>query len=90
MTISSLYGYFCKLLAYQFLADKSKASVASGLGVNPFFVADYERAAKNYSVGKLKSIFGYLREYDLKSKGVDRGLATEGELLKELVFKILH
>jgi DNA polymerase-3 subunit delta len=90
MTVSSLYGYFCKLLSYQFLADKSKASVASELGVHPFFVTDYERAAKNYSAGKLKSIFSYLREYDLKSKGVDRGSATEGELLKELVFKILH
>jgi DNA polymerase-3 subunit delta len=90
MTVSSLYGYFCKLLSYQFLTDKSKGSVASALGVHPFFVGDYERAAKNFSVGKLKSIFSYLREYDLKSKGVDRGSATEGELLKELVFKILH
>jgi len=90
MTISSLYGFFCKLLTYQFLTDKSKTNVASALGVHPFFVGDYERAAKNYSIGKLKSIFGYLREYDLKSKGVDRGSASEGELLKEMVFKILH
>jgi DNA polymerase-3 subunit delta len=90
MTVSSLYGYFCKLLTYQFLTDKSKASVASALGVHPFFVSDYEREAKNFPVNKLKSIFNYLREYDLKSKGVDRGSATEGELLKELVFKILH
>jgi DNA polymerase-3 subunit delta len=90
VTISSLYGYFCKLLTYQFLADKSKGSVAGALGVHPFFVGDYERAAKNYPVGKLKSIFSFLREYDLKSKGVDRGSATEGELLKELLFKILH
>jgi DNA polymerase-3 subunit delta len=90
MTISSLYGYFCKLLIYQFLTDKSKGNVASELGVHPFFVGDYERAAKNFSAVKLKAIFSYLREYDLKSKGVDRGSATEGELLKELVFKILH
>lgn len=90
MTVSSLYGYFCKLLSYQFLSDKSQKTVASELGVHPFFVGDYERAAKNFTVGKLKAIFGYLREYDLKSKGVDRGSATEGELLKELVFKILH
>ncbi len=89
-TVSSLYGYFCKLLSYQFLSDKSKMSVASELGVSPFFVDGYQQAAKNFSVGKLKAIFGYLREYDLKSKGVDRGSATEGELLKELVFKILH
>jgi DNA polymerase-3 subunit delta len=90
MTVASLYGYFCKLLSYHFLTDKSQKSVASALGVHPFFVGDYERAAKNYSAGKLKAIFGYLREYDLKSKGVDTGSASEGELLKELVFKILH
>jgi DNA polymerase-3 subunit delta len=88
MTVSSLYGYFCKLLTWHFVPDKKAA--ASAMGVHPFFVAEYERAAKNYNVGKLKSIFGYLREYDLKSKGVDNGSATEGELLKELVFKILH
>ena len=64
--------------------------VAAALGVHPFFVGDYERAAKHFSVGKLKSIFSYLREYDLKAKGIDRGSATEGELLKELMFKILH
>lgn len=88
VTVSSLYGYFSKILVYHFLTDKKTA--ASALGVHPFFVKDYEMAAKNYSVGKLKSIFSYLRDYDLKSKGVDSGSATEGELLKELVFKILH
>jgi len=90
VTVASLYGYFSKILIYQFLADKSKTSVASALGVNPFFVGDYERAAKGFTVGKLKAIFGYLREFDLKSKGVDRGSASDSELLKEMVFKILH
>lgn len=90
VTISSLYSFFCKLLVYHFLPDKSKSAAASALGINPFFVGDYERAAKNFSPEKLKRIFSYLRDYDLKSKGVDRGSATEGELLKEMVFKILH
>lgn len=90
VTVASLYGFFCKLLSYHFLTDKSKNTVAVTLGVHPFFVGDYERAAKNFSLGKLRAIFGYLREYDLKSKGVDIGSATEGELLKELVFKLLH
>lgn len=90
VTVSSLYGFFTKVLVYHFLQDKSKGSAASALGINPFFVGDYERAAKNFSPAKLKAIFGYLREYDLKSKGVDRVSATDGELLKEMVFKILH
>ncbi|MBL7884761.1 MAG: DNA polymerase III subunit delta [Bacteroidia bacterium] len=88
VTMSSLFGYFTKVLLYHFVPDKKTAPAA--IGVSPFFIKEYEIAAKNYSPAKLKSIFGYLREYDLKSKGVDSGSATHGELLKELIFKILH
>lgn len=90
VTLSSLYSYFSKLLMYHFTPDKSKNNIASALGVNPFFVQDYERAARNFPVQKLRAIIGDLREYDLKSKGIDSGSVPEGELLKELVFKILH
>lgn len=90
MTLSSLYGYFTKILVYHFLSDKSKFSAAQALGVNPFFVDGYSRAAQNYNTSKLKLIFGYLKEYDLKSKGVDNSSIDNGELMKELMFKILH
>ncbi len=90
MTVSILYGYFCKLLLYHYLPDKSNKAVTTGLGVPFNFVDDYKLAGKNYDLSKLKRIFSYLRDYDLKSKGIDRGSASEGELLKEMVFKILH
>ncbi|MGZ4097630.1 MAG: DNA polymerase III subunit delta [Bacteroidia bacterium] len=90
MTVSSLYGYFSKILKYHFLPDKSKFAAAASLGVNPFFVDGYSKAAMIYNTSKLKSIFGYLKECDLKSKGVDNNGISNGELLKELVFKILH
>ncbi len=90
MTVAILYSYFCKLLTYHFLTDKSKNNVVKVMGISWNFVGDYEVASTFFSVSKLKSIFSDLREYDLKSKGVDSGSATEGELLKELVFKILH
>lgn len=88
--LASLYSYFSKILQYHFLSDRSKFSVAAALGVNPFFVEGYSKAALNYNSSKLKQIFGYLKEYDLKSKGVDNYSISYGELLKELVFKILH
>ena len=47
-------------------------------------------ASQKYSPKKLVKIISYLREYDLKSKGVNNASATDGELLKELIFKILH
>jgi DNA polymerase-3 subunit delta len=90
MTIGTLYSYFSKLLIYHTLENKSPNTVASALKVGPYFVGDYEMAAKNYSLGKLVDIINYLREYDLKSKGVDSGNSDGGSLLKELIYKILH
>ncbi|WP_317898834.1 DNA polymerase III subunit delta [Aurantibacillus circumpalustris] len=90
LVLISLYGYFSKILKYHFLQDKSKFAAAQALGVNPFFVDGYAKAALNYNSSKLKLIFSYLKEIDLKSKGVDNSGVTYGELLKELVFKILH
>lgn len=89
-TITILYGYFSKLLVYHQLKDKSRNNVAAALSVNPFFVKDYQVAARNYNIGKLTSIISLLREYDLKSKGVNNISTNDGELLKELLFKMLH
>ncbi|MCB0807037.1 MAG: DNA polymerase III subunit delta [Bacteroidales bacterium] len=89
-TVFILNSFFGKLLIYHQLADKSRNNVASALSINPFFVKDYQAAARHYSKGKIANIISYLREYDLKSKGVDNVSATDGELLKELLFKILH
>ena len=90
LVLISLFGYFSKILKYQFLQDKSKFAAAAALGVNPFFVDGYAKAAQNYNSLKLKQVFTYLKECDLKSKGVNNSGVTYGELLKELVFKILH
>lgn len=89
-TILMLFGYFSRLLIFHQLTDKSRNNVASALSVSPAFVRDYEVAARNYSPVKLAQIISYLREYDLKSKGVNNVSASEGELLRELLFKILH
>ncbi|MCX6235778.1 MAG: DNA polymerase III subunit delta [Bacteroidetes bacterium] len=88
--VSILYGFFIKVLMYHHLADKSKNAVATALSVNPFFVQDYSNAAQNYSPAKITTVISLLREYDLKSKGVDNVTTPDGGLLKELVYKILH
>lgn len=90
LTISSLYYFFSKVLVYHFLKDKSKKNAASVLRINPFFVGDYEMAAKNYSAKKVVEVISFLREYDLKSKGMGNVSSSHGDLLKELVYKILH
>lgn len=89
MVMANLSAYFTKILKYHYLPNKGDA--AKELGVNPYFVKDFETAARSYSLPKTFEIIGLLREYDLKSKGVDStGNTTDGELLKELLFKMLH
>lgn len=90
MVISTLYGFFTKILIYHYTPDKSNKNIASQLGINPFFVGEYNTAAKNYSIKKAVKVIEYLREYDLKSKGVDNTSTSGGELMKEMVFKIMH
>lgn len=89
MILPLLYSYFIKIMLYHQLEDKSKA--AKVMGINPYFLRGYEVAAQNYKLGKLASCIGYLYDTDLRSKGIrNTGSITDGELLKELVFKIIH
>ncbi len=90
LTITSLYFFFNKILIYHFLKDKSRQNAASKLKVNPYFLKDYEMASKKYNPKKVVQIISLLREYDLKLKGVGNVSTTGDELLKELIFKIIH
>ena len=90
VTIASLFSYFTKLLTYHYLADKSKNNVAAMLKINPFFVRDYESSASKYNARNTVEIISLLRTYDMKSKGYGDISSTPGDLLKELVYKILH
>jgi len=90
VTLSVLYSFFSNVLKLHYTKDRSKNNVASVLRVHPFFVQDYHTAAQNYPIKKSVKIIEYLRDYDLKSKGINNSSANNGELLKELLFKILH
>ncbi len=90
LSLASLFGFFSKLLLYHYLPDKSKNNVAASLKVNPFFVKDYESAAARYNVKKTVLIISLLRTFDMKSKGFGDPGTEPGDLLKELVYRILH
>ncbi|MGK0458683.1 MAG: DNA polymerase-3 subunit delta [Polaribacter sp.] len=89
MTISLLNGYFTQLLLFHGLKDKSKNAVARSLGVNPYFVEEYFVASRNYPMRKVAQVITFLRDADVKSKGVGANQSSE-DILKELLFKILH
>lgn len=90
VTTAILYNFFSKILQYHSLGDKSKNNVASKLGVNPFFVKDYALAAKNIPMKTASRNIALLREADSKSKGVGAANVPQGDLLKELLVKIMN
>ncbi len=89
-TLITLYNFFTGVMGYHFTKDKSAKSVAAALKIKPYFVKNYETAARNYPTKKISKIIEALKEADLKAKGVDNTSASHGEIMQELVFKILH
>ena len=86
MTVALLYSFFNKLLKYHALPDPSAAPKV--LGVNPYFIKDYQVAARNYPMKRVSAIIKGIRKVDLKSKGVGAQNMSQGDLLKELLITI--
>lgn len=89
VTVTLLHNFFSQLLQYHGMSDHSSKNVASTLGVNPYFVKEYQTAARNYPMKKVSQIISYLREMDLKGKGVGGASLSQADLLKELLVKII-
>jgi DNA polymerase-3 subunit delta len=90
VTTSLVFSFFVQLLKYHGLKDKNPNNVSKVLGVNPFFLKDYDTALKNYPTRKVSQIVGSLRDIDLKSKGVGANALPQSDLLKEMLFKIFN
>ncbi|WP_046757579.1 DNA polymerase III subunit delta [Kordia jejudonensis] len=90
VTVSLLFNFFSQLLQYHGLRDHNAKNVASVLRINPYFVKEYQAAARNYPMKKVSGIVATLREMDVKSKGVGASNLSNGDLLKELLVKIMN
>ena len=88
--IAPLFTFFSNLLMYHYMPVKTQAIVAKELGINPYFVKDYETAARRYPAGKVFLIIGYLRDTDARLKGINNPSAKDPDLWKELIYKIMH
>lgn len=88
MINATLFGYFNKIYMLHHLGPRDNA--ASVLRIPPFYMKDYQVAAANYGPEKIERIFSYMREADLKGKGVHNPSTDAGSLLLDLVFKILN
>lgn len=93
LATAPLYTHFYRILKYEAALLKnpamSKADRAKLLGVNPYFMEEYDVAARNYPIRRCMKVISLLEEYDFKGKGGGSGEASQGDLLMELVSKIL-
>jgi len=90
MVLSQLFSFFSNLMMYHYLPDKSTAVVTSELKISSYFIKDYIQAAKVFNAWKTMNIISNIRETDARSKGIDDTGTESVDLMKELVFKILH
>jgi DNA polymerase-3 subunit delta len=90
VTTGLIFTFFVKLLKYHGLKDRNPRNVAAVLGVNPFFLKEYDVALKNYPMKKVSQIVASLRDIDVKSKGVGANALPQSDLLREMLYKIFN
>lgn len=95
MAVSAIFTHFSRILRYAALKEggrrPDRTEIAAALqGVNPYFWKEYDVAVANYPVRKAMAAISLLCDYDYKGKGGDAGEATPGELLVELVLRLLN
>jgi DNA polymerase-3 subunit delta len=88
--VALLFSFFTKLLLLHHSQDKNKESLSKLLQINPYFVSEYTTAAQHYALSQVIANIEHLHQADLQLKGINYAAIPEGEILKELVFKLMH
>ena len=91
MTLSLLFNFYSNLMLSYYSPEKTEQGIASWLGLkSPCAARDYLTAMRRYNGVKTMQIIGEIRYADAKSKGINNASMSDGDILRELVFKILH
>lgn len=90
LILPALYRFFAQLLLFKSFPAGNPKVAASKMGINPYFLKDYQEAARNFNQKKIAKIMTSLRKADVRSKGVGGTKLSNFEILQELVFEILH
>lgn len=91
VTLSLLFSFFSNLMLAYYAPEKNEQGIANMLGLKSAWLSrEYITAMQKFNGVKTMEIIGEIRNADAKSKGVDNTSLTHGEILRELVFKILH
>lgn len=87
--VAFLFSFFSKLLAASQCSDKTEKGLVSTLKISPYAAKDYLTALRQYPPEKIVYTISSLKNADLKLKGVDSGSDTEGQVLRELIYRIV-
>jgi DNA polymerase-3 subunit delta len=89
LLLPSLYGFFSKVFMVFGAGTNDEKTIATTIGVNPFFVKDYLQAARLYSYAGVERALLLLHQYNLKSIGVGSINTDDGSLMKEMAVKMM-
>jgi DNA polymerase III subunit delta len=90
VVIGNIFNLFFKLMRVHFSNNKSNEALSQLLKIHPFAVKELLNASKIYPPKMISRNISYLYEYDLKSKGVNNTSFTKADLMKELIYKLMH
>ncbi len=88
--VAYLYSFFSKLLIASNATDKSEKALVSELKVSPYAIRDYNLALRSYSTVKVIANISHITEADLKLKGVNTGASDDGQIFRELVWRLMN
>jgi DNA polymerase III subunit delta len=90
VVISSLYNYFSNIYMLQFLKNTNDAEMVKTLKLRTeFFLKEYKETLRHYNRPQTEKVIHILKQYDLRSKGMNNDSASDGELLREMTYKIV-
>lgn len=88
--VAYLYSFFSKVLMATQASDKSDKGLVSELKVSPYAARDYTLALRQFQQQKVIENISSLKDADLKLKGVNNGSADEGQIFRELIWRLMN
>lgn len=90
LVLPSLYSFFSKVFMIFGGGTNDEKTIATAIGVNPYFMKEYMQAAKLYTYPGVEKALLLLNQYNLKSIGVGDASTEDASLLKEMVVKMMN
>lgn len=90
VVVPTTFNFFTRLMRIHFLPNKTKEGVAAALKIHPFMATQLINASKVYNPKKIAANIAILHEYDLKAKGIGNSSFSQGDLMREMIYRLLH